>query len=112
MTQSAEELMDALEAVPLEGEMTVEELGAALERRAPLLEAIVALDPSTLSASTRDRMKSVLEAALTADARTLEGVQTARDAVGARLTELVDARGAVKGYRSPPERPGSVLETA
>lgn len=110
---SVEALASALEASAPPESSDVDAVAEAVRRRAPLLAALDELDPGTLGEAERARLREALERAMRADARVAAHLDRQRRAAAEALDGLVDARGAVRGYRGlAPHAAGAVLREA
>ncbi|MEQ8894421.1 MAG: hypothetical protein RID93_42610 [Sandaracinaceae bacterium] len=111
---SVRELIAALDAAWVSPEdATLEGLAEAVAARAPVLDAITALDPASLDEEARDALKSALERVHARDAEALAALEGERDRVTAERGKIAHARGMVRGYRNlAPHRAGAVLSTA
>ena len=87
-------------------------IAALLTERAPILSAILGLDPDALSPSARSDLAEALSEARDHDARITAALVAAQADASAALNRLVDARGAARGYRGPRSNVGALLRTA
>jgi len=95
------DLVERLRATELDAEhdAPLEAVAALLAERAPILEAILALDADALSSKARASLKEALEGAQAHDARVTKALVAAQEETADALGRLVDARGAARGYR-------------
>ena len=107
-------LIDALEAAAaLPAEPSLEDVAASMAARAPVLDVITGLDPSSLEAPERAALKEALSRIQARDADTLAALEDERERVGGERAKLAHARGMVRGYRNvAPHGRGAVLRTA
>ena len=109
----AARLAAALRACTLVADPPLEAIAALLTERAPILGAILGLDPDALSPSARSELAEALSEARDHDARITAALVAAQADASAALNRLVDARGAARGYRGGPRsNVGAVLRTA
>lgn len=101
MTMQLDALLERLEQIELDACIDdADQLASALAERQTILTAIAAVDPSTLPADERARLKERMLAIEARDSEMLSDLYVLRDEMQKAMDQLTTGRAAVRGYGS------------
>lgn len=105
-------LVGALDAAQVSDGATLEEVARVLECRAGVIAQIMALDGAGLDDEDREALRAAIGRAQERDAQLMSALTREQSKTTEALADLVEARGAARGYRGARRQRGSVLRTA